>query len=227
MSSISNAQILTQSTTPTTIGTIVPGYSGITTINTKTYSYTPTIPAVPPTPVDDDTTTEDDKLYDFGDVLPNTISTSDGNITNTSVGLVWTVRISIPNALNIGFSVNPSNLSSTAQMYVFSESRTVLEGAIIKSNFINFSLIDISSLSSNSIIVYIVEPNNHTTFQSFVSINKIVAGYRDISEVGQQNLTNTPSINCDPLIMCRQDKLFNARAVARYPSVQVHSKVTA
>lgn len=116
---ISKAQILTQSTSPTTIGTIVPGYSEVTTISTKTFSYSPSTPAATPNPVDDDSTTEDNKLYDYADIIQNTIVMSDGNITNTSAGLVWTVRVSIPNALNIGVSFNPNNFSPSAQMYIF------------------------------------------------------------------------------------------------------------
>ncbi|MCK9402756.1 MAG: hypothetical protein M0Q26_05100 [Chitinophagaceae bacterium] len=156
----SKAQIITSATSSSTIAAQVPGYSEVSTINTKTYNYTPSVPPTPPTPIDEDSTTEDDKLYRYGDNLSVNITMADGNITNTSVGTVWTVRISIPNALNIGLSFSQFNLSPTAEMYVFNETRTVLDSAIKKEHFTSSSIVSIASLKGNSIIIYIVEPNN-------------------------------------------------------------------
>ena len=89
---------------------------------------------------------------------------ADGNITSTSIGKVWTLRVSIPNALNIGFTFNQFNLSTPSEMYIFNEARTVLESAIKKEHFTNSSIVSISSIKGNSIIVYIVEPNNFSAF---------------------------------------------------------------
>lgn len=127
-----DSQILRIATTPSQIPTQIPGYNEVSAINTKTFSYTPSVPVAPPTPIDDDSTTEDSKIYHYADNLPVSISIADGNITSTSIGKVWTLRISIPNALNIGFSFNQFNLSSTAQMYIFNEDRTVLDSAMKK-----------------------------------------------------------------------------------------------
>ena len=90
------AQILRIATSSSVIPSQIPGYSQVSTISTKTYNYTPSVPQNPPTPIDEDSTTEDDKIYDYADILPVTIATTDGNITSTSMGKVWTLRISIP-----------------------------------------------------------------------------------------------------------------------------------
>lgn len=83
-----SGQILKTSTSPFVIATQIPGYSQVTEINTKTYNYTPSTPSTSPTPIDEDSTTEDDRIFDYGDILPVNISMADGNITSTSVGKV-------------------------------------------------------------------------------------------------------------------------------------------
>lgn len=135
LSFLLKAQVITQATSATAIGSIIPGYSQVTTYNTKTIAYTRSTPDAAPTPKDEDTTTEDIKKYDYANPLSVSISMSDGNITNTSVGKVWTLRISVPNALNIGITFNQFNLSSIAEMYIFNEARTVVKGKIFKKLF--------------------------------------------------------------------------------------------
>jgi len=213
----SEGQILKTSTSPSAIAAQIPGYSQVSTISTKTYSYTPSTPSTQPTPIDEDSTTEDDRIFDYGDILPVSISIADGNITSTSIGKVWTLRVSIPNALNIGFTFNQFNLSTTAEMYIFNEARTVLDSAIKKEHFTNSSVVSISSITGNSIIIYIVEPNNFGALQSSISIQKLIAGFQQISEVGETggNQLARASINCDPMVQCQQDKIPYARAVAR------------
>jgi hypothetical protein len=83
-----NSQILRVPTSPSLISNQVPGYAQVSSISTKTYSYTPSIPQNPPTPIDEDSTTEDDKLYNYGDNITVNINASDGNITQTSAGKV-------------------------------------------------------------------------------------------------------------------------------------------
>ena len=210
-------QILKIATTPSAIIAQIPGYSQVSAISTKTYPYTPSTPSTQPTPIDEDSTTEDDRIYDYADVLPVNITIPDGNITSTSVGKVWTLRISIPNALNIGFIFNQFNLSANAEMYIFNESRNVLDSSIKKEHFTNSSTVTVSSITGNAIIIYIIEPNNTGIFQSSISINKLLAGYQSISEVGEAgtNQLARASINCNPMVQCQQDKIPYARAVAR------------
>jgi hypothetical protein len=165
---IAKAQIKRVATTPAAIASQVPGYTQVSTITTKTYSYTPSTPDTPPVPVDDDSTTEDNKVYHYADNIPVNISMSDGNITSTSIGKVWTLRISIPNALNVGLVFNQFTLSSSAEMYIFNEARTALDSGIRQSHFSNASQVGIFPFKGNSAIIYIVEPNNFGTLQSSV-----------------------------------------------------------
>lgn len=210
------AQILKIGTSTSAIATQIPGYSQVSTITTKTYNYTPSVPSTYPTPIDEDSTTEDDRIYDYGDYVPVSLSIADGNITTTSIGKVWSLRISIPNALNIGLLFNQFNLSPTAEMYIYNEARTVLDSAIKKEHFTNSNIVSISSIKGNSIIIYIVEQNNFSTFQSTVSIQKLIAGFQEIAEVGDiGSPLARPSVNCDPMIQCQPGKVTYARAVAR------------
>lgn len=104
-------------------------------------------------------------------------------------------------------------------MYIFNEARTVLDSSIKKSHFTTSTTIGIMPLKRNSLIIYIVEPNNFSTFQSIVAIQNIEAGFQEMYDVGDvSSPLARPSINCDPSIQCRQDKSNFARAVARFAS---------
>ena len=130
-----NAQIIREQTTPQTIAGQIPGYSQVSSINTVNVSYTPPTLPTPPTPIDGDTTTEGNGMYDYGTVLSTNIILDNGNFTTTSAGKVWTCRISIPNALNIGLTFTQFNLSPSAEMYIFNDARTVLNKKIKKEHF--------------------------------------------------------------------------------------------
>jgi hypothetical protein len=99
-----NAQIIRRQTSPQSIANDIPAFSEVSSINSVNISYTPETPPSYPDPVDGDTTTENDDIYHYASPLPVNISLSDGNITSTSLGKVWTLRLSIPNALNIGLT---------------------------------------------------------------------------------------------------------------------------
>ncbi len=213
------AQIITKATTASAIGSQIPGYSQVTSFNTKTIAYTPSSVPTPPTPIDDDSTTEDQKIYRYADNVSTNITMADGNITSTTIGKVWTLRVSVPNALNIGLIFNQFNLSTTAEMYIFNEARTVLDSSIKKSHFTTSTTIGIMPMKGNSLIIYIVEPNNFSTFQSSIAIQNVEAGFQEIYDVGDvSSPLARPSINCDPSIQCRQDKVNFARGVARFAS---------
>lgn len=215
---LGKAQILTQATSPSTIGSMVPGYSQVASYNTTTLNYTPPAPVPdPPTPVDEDTTTEDIKVWDYASPFSVNISMNNGNITNTSIGKVWTLRISVPNALNISIIFEQFNLSSNAEMYIFNEERTVIKGSIKKGDFTNTNGITTAPMKGNRIIMYIVEPSNFGTLQSVITIKKLMLGYRNIDDVGSIGSDlQVEGIGCDPMIMCSSDKLPTARAVARF-----------
>lgn len=88
--------------------------------------------------IDGDTTAENDDIYDYGTILPVDISMVDGNMTNTSMGKVWTLRINVTNALNVGLTLNEFNLSPSAEMYIFNDAKTALKSGIKKRAFHNF-----------------------------------------------------------------------------------------
>ena len=67
-------------------------------------------------------------VFIYADLVPCNVTMADGNITNTSIGTVWTLRINIPNAKNIGFIFSQFNLDANAEIYVFDEGRTILKG---------------------------------------------------------------------------------------------------
>lgn len=89
------AQMQFRSTTPNTISTLIPGYSQISFVAIKTISFTP--PEAPPssTPVDGDTTTEQNGPFDFAEPLSVNLMMSEGNVTTTNIGLVWTLKLVI------------------------------------------------------------------------------------------------------------------------------------
>lgn len=217
----SNAQIIREQTTPQTIGSLIPGYSQVSSINTVTVSYTPPTPLSQPTPIDGDTTTEGNGVYDFGSVIPVSFTVSNGNFTTTSAGKIWTLRISVPNALSIGLTFNQFNLSPSAEMYVYNDAQTVLNKSIKKEHFVNSDTVSISSINGNAIVVYIIEPNNFGNFQSSISINQLVGGYQEISDVGEAGGSSSSlqqlraTINCIPHIQCYSWRMMSARAVAR------------
>ena len=218
-----NAQIVRIATSPSAIASQVPGYNEVSAVTTKSYQYTPSPAYTPPTPVDDDSTTEDSKIYPYADNIPVNIGISDGNITSTSVGKVWTLRISISNALNIGFAFNQFALSSSAEMFIFNETRTVLDSGIKYSHFSNPSQVAIFPIKGNSAIIYIVEKNNYGSLLSSISIQNLEAGYQEIDDVGDVSNTGsatlrTTSVNCNPHMLCQSHRMQSARSVARFAS---------
>lgn len=207
------AQVRRIETTPLQIAGQIPGYSEVSTINTKTISYTPSVPPTNPVPVDDDSTTEVLKVYRYADVIASPITIADGNVTSTTIGKIWTLKISIPNALNVGFVIDQFNLASNAEMYVFDESRTMLDSAVKKSQFAIGSKVGIMPFTADNAIIYIVEPGNFGALQSTIGIDNVDAGFQEFGFSGNP-LARGPSVNCDPSIKCQPDRLYNARAVA-------------
>lgn len=113
------AQVLTQATTPQTIANYIPGYSQVTTVNTVSFSYTPTTPAAAPTPVDGDTTTEDNGVYNYGTIIPTSVPLTSGNYTNTTSSKVWTVRTKSFTSPTVIFYKNPSILLCVSFAIIF------------------------------------------------------------------------------------------------------------
>jgi hypothetical protein len=107
-------------------------------------------------------------------------------------------------------------------MYIYNSSGTILKGEIKKEHFTLGNTVTISSIQGNALIIYLIERNNTGNFQSDVSIPKIIAGYLDLlenenslSSANRLSLCGT-SVNCIQHVQCYQDKIFSARAVARW-----------
>lgn len=219
LSAALNAQILRQQTSPQAIGSQIPGFSQVSSINTVNISYTPATPISYPTPVDGDTTTENPDIYDYGSILPINYSLSDGNFTTTSLGNIWTLRINIPNALSIGLTFTQFNLSPSAEMYIYNDAQTVLNYQIKKEHFVNSDIVSISSINGNAITIYLIEPGNFGTFQSTLTIGEVIAGYQPIEDVGDVgNNSARYGTGCMPDIRCYPQYMTSARAVGRFAS---------
>ena len=175
------AQMQFRSTTPNTISTLIPGYSQISFVAIKTISFTP--PEAPPssTPVDGDTTTEQNGPFDFAEPLSVNLMMSEGNVTTTNIGLVWTLKLVINNALSIGLEIDQFNLSQNAEMYVYNSANTELIGPIKKQNFSYVDALGIPDLSGGSITIYILETGNFENLQSVIKISQVYAGYHEIN----------------------------------------------
>lgn len=219
------AQIVTRYITPDSLSVIIPGYSEVSYINTKTIAYNPPTPPTPPTPVDEDTTSEGNGVYYYGTPLPVNVLMSDGNFTTTSQGKVWTCRISIPNAKNIGLLFNQFNLTPNAEMYIYNSAGTILKGEIKKEHFTYGNSVTVSSMQGNTLVIYLIERGSTGAFQSSISISKIIAGYLDLFENEEQQSGSgmstlsfhcSSSVNCIPHVQCYQSKMHSARAVARW-----------
>lgn len=122
--SLGYGQVNFQSVTSVTMPALVPGFSEITTINNLSMVYTPSVPQIPPTPIDGDTTTMSNGPYKYADRIPFIAQMANGNFTSTSKGKVWTLKITATNAKNIGLLVDQLNLSDSAQMFVFDNLET-------------------------------------------------------------------------------------------------------
>jgi hypothetical protein len=164
-----------------------------------------TVPILPtePTPVDEDSTTETNGPFYFGDAITANIQMSDGNYTTTSQGKVWTLKLIVNGAKNIGLNINQFNLSTTAEMYIFNESKTELKGAIKAEYFTTTSNgIGIAPLKDSTVTIYIIELNNFSTFQTSIGISQILAGFQNFDEGTGNNNQARASVNCNPLIKC-------------------------
>lgn len=213
-----NAQMQREQTSAQTIASQIPGYSQISTINTVNVSFTPPVPPAQVTPVDEDTTTEGNGVYDYGTILPANISIANGNITSTSIGKAWTVRINVPNALNVGLVFTQFNLSPNAEMYIYNDDKTILVKGIKKAHFTVSDTIFISAVQGDAVTLHVIEANNFGNLQSSLTIGQVVGGYREVSDIGVANdgvQLRTTTINCNPHVQCYPGQMPSARAVAR------------
>ncbi len=228
----SKAQYITVVATPTYISTRVPAFSQVSTYNLKTISYTATIPPPPVVPIEEDSTHAIDGLEHYGDMLVTSITTADGNITTTTLGKVWTLKVTVSNATNVGITFAPLSLSPSAEMYVFDANESILADSITRASFKDTSAVSMPPIPGNTLIIYIIEKGNTGVFKSTVHINQVIAGYQSVPVAGMSadvlkegsvatnsispfTIGGSPSVDCDPSIQCQPLKLPQGRAVGR------------
>lgn len=103
-----------------------------------------------------------------------------GNIATTTLGKVWTVRLIVNNARNIGVQFDHFNLLDSAVMYLYDSAKTELTGPVEKSLFPDSTASMVfAPINGSSVIIYIIEKNNFSTFLSTVYTSEIMAGYQD------------------------------------------------
>lgn len=206
------AQVIVQETTPATLPALVPGLSEVTSINSKSITYNYTLPPPEPTPVDGDTTTEGNGALYYGDAITFGAQMSDGNYTTTSLGKAWTLKIVAHNAKDVGLIFGTFSLSDSAEMYIYNGSETELDGPIKAAYFSDLNDVALGPLSDSIVFIYILEHNNFGSFQSTITIPKLLAGFVDFatsSDTNSMSLALPPivrpfgaTVNCDPSISC-------------------------
>lgn len=211
---IAQSQIISQLINPSDLPNLVPGYSQITTINTKTVVLNNVTPETPPLPVEGDQNSQTNSAFLYGEAIPISIVMSDGNYTNTTQGKVWTIKATAINSFNVGLEFDLFDLSPIAEMYIYNESKTELIGPIKQEHFTNANQIGIAPINDASVIIYIIERNNFQTFQSNIRIPKILAGFVDLGDAPY--ISKEANIICNPSIKCSLEKMMSARAVARF-----------
>lgn len=177
-----HAQIIEQETTPTQLPTLIPAFNEVTVINSRTVNINFSTPTQDPTPVDGDSTTEGNEALQYANIASVNIAFSAGNITSTSLGKVWTLKIVVPNAKNIGLVLSQVALAANAEMYVYNQSKTRLKGVIKAAYFSSLSQLSIAPTRDSEVFIYILERNNFSTFQSTFLITKVLGGFIDIGE---------------------------------------------
>lgn len=198
-----NSQILRVRTSPAAVQRL-PGLADVKEINTLSYRI----------PFSDSTTPG--RIHSTQ--IPVNITTTNGNITKTLKGLAWTLKISVPNASNLGLIFDKFKLSDEALMYIFNGKQTVMDTAIAQKNFAYSEFVSITPVQGSELIIFIIEQGNFSFFKSDISIRRlIVDGLSITSSTDSSQLTlQTASIDCNPSIQCTQSKMPWARAVGRF-----------
>ena len=125
------AQITEQPTTPQALATLIPGFGQVSSISMQTMNFTYTPQTDPPTPIDGDTTTERRRAFKYGESIATNYSASNGNLTQTSEGKVWTFGIRmLGGAKNLGLTFDSLNLFTNTELYIYNESKTILMGPV-------------------------------------------------------------------------------------------------
>lgn len=213
-----NAQVRRIASSKEAIAQQIPGFSDVKNVNQKLINYS----RIAERKNEKTNTTkerENVRPAKYGDRIAVDISNKDGNVTRTSAGMVWTLELSIPEALSIGFSFDKFDLSENAELYIYNGERTSLDTAIKKEHFSRPQNIGITPFAGSKVTIYLLERGNGAKLNSLIQVKEVVAGFNPLFSAGMEAPANTvlktASINCIPLVMCDNSKLASARSVAR------------
>ncbi len=192
-------QINEREITPVQLSEYIPGFNEVSTINSITVNVVFNVQTNDPSPVDGDSTTEGARALKYADFALTNIGISYGNITSTSLGKVWTLRISVPNAKNVGLDFTQVSLPSNAEMYIYNVSGTRLKGVIKSEFFSTPQTFSISPTKDWGIVIFILERNNFSSFQSSFVVSKVFGGFLSLeySDGGSAFLNNAMDQNRD------------------------------
>ena len=206
------SQVTKRFTTPQDLPNLIPGYSQVSSINMETLSFSYTLQPPPPDPIDGDTTTEDNGPLKYGEVVPVNFLLANGNFTQTTEGKVWTLSIKVLGSKNIALTFDSVTLDSSAELYLYNESKTILMGPVKAENLSQPDIFTTGECRDSIITVYVIERNNFSSFQSNFIITSLVAGFLDIDNLSEARISGS---QCMEHVQCFPDKMPYAHAVAR------------
>ena len=213
-SSFANSQIIETSITAQDLPNLVPGYNQVSSINQQSLNFTYDLPPAPPTPVDGDTTTEGNGPLKYGITIPTNFILANGNYTQTSSGIVWTLSIKVTGgAKNIGLTFDSLHLSPNAQLYLYNVSKTILLGPVKAQNLGQSTVLTAPACRDSILYVYIIETDS-SSFHSSFFISKLIAGFVDLDNINEQGARIAFNTSCMQHVQCF-DKMLYAHAVCR------------
>ena len=141
---------------------------------------------------------------------------SSGNWQTISSGKVWTLKISINNALNTSLRFGLLTLSSTAKLYILNGDTNVIKGPYTKEILPTQGIFGAFPMDGQSCFLFLHEPTFSNQSQNALTISGVVAGVQTIGDMIPPSATARPSNNCVPSIRCANNWMSTARAVSRW-----------
>ncbi len=223
------AQVKYQKVTPTTINTVMPFYSTSLLSNAQVITFPFTRPTINrggvPTNLNidstyddlDDTTYETKPIFDFGRTISTNLTLSNGNWQTSGTAKIWTLKISINNALNTSLKLSAITLSPTANLYILNGDTNMVKGPYTRTVLPTNGIMGTFPMNSNSCYIILQEPSVSNQSQNSLTISSVVAGVQTIGDdLPVSNPTARPSNGCVPSIRCYNNWMNTANAVSRW-----------
>jgi lysyl endopeptidase len=232
-------QVQVRTTDPSSISSIIPFYS------TGLVSNTPvvTVPWTRP-PVDqgagapqnmgldsaydstDDSTYYSNKYFDQGRVIPTNFTFSNGAWQTTSYGNVWTIKISIDNALSTSLRFESMSLSPTASLYIVNGDLNMVKGPFTAA-ILPSGVFGTYPMNASSCYIFLLETSPGNMTSDALVVNSVVGGVQPVDGLaptdGGGGSSSRVSNNCIPSIRCYNDWMLTGRAVALWSNGDGHA----